>query len=231
MMWALFYFVSMEKIIVYPASRVFHNDVMPAVHSAIANSGADTIWIMTDTEDFPNQLPDNVHTIDVSKQEWFKPGSPNYRNEYSFICLVRVALAKLFPDADRILSLDADTIIEQDVSELWNLDMQDYYLAGVPEALLSNRLRRPYINMGMAFFNLEKIREDHLDDKMIEDLNHKWYQWVEQDCINENTVGKVLVLGPEYNASQFSDPCDYPKIWHFAYTFGWQNKEVVQKYK
>lgn len=221
----------MEKIIVYPASHVFYDDVMPAVNSALINGNIDTIWIMTDGKPFPHKLPDNVHLMDVSTQPWFKYGSPNYRNEFSFICLVRVALTKLFPEVDRILSLDADTIITADISELWYLDLTDYYLAGVPEVKLTQERHRPYINMGMAMFNLAKIRADKMDERMIADLNYQWYQWVEQECINQCCAGAIMTLGSEYNASQFSEPCDHPKIWHFAYTPGWQNKDIVKQYR
>ena len=220
----------MEKVIVYPASHVYYEGVMSAVNSALKNANVDTIWIMTDGHPFPYKLPFNVHLLDVSCQQWFTQSCPNYRNEFAFICLVRTALAKLF-DYDRILSLDADTIITQDISELWEIDLTDYYLAGVPETKLTEQYHRPYINAGMMLFNLAKIREDHLDDQMIDDLNHRWHQWVEQDCINLNCEGFVKVLGSEYNASQFSAPTENPKILHFAYTPGWQNLDIVKEYK
>ena len=180
---------------------------------------------------FPYKFPINVHILDITCQQWIKSGTPNLRNEFSYICLVRVAFAKLFPDLERILSMDADTIITQDISGLWDLDMTDYYLAGVPEVKLSAQQGRPYINAGMMLFNLDKIRQDGKDDQMIDDINRTYFQWVEQDCINKNLAGGILTLGSEYNASQFSAPCENPKIWHFAYTQGWQNKDIVKQYR
>lgn len=221
----------MKKIVVYPASRVYYNDVIPAVNSCLANGNVDEIVIMIEDDVFPRQLPDRVRTMNISTQPWFRMGEcPNYRNLYSHMCLVRVALAKLFPDAGEILSLDADTIVLKDLSDLFSSDLTDYYLAGVPEELLSEHLKRPYINMGMALFNLDKIRADHKDDEMIEDLNHTWYQWVEQDCINTLCYPKILPLGSEYNASQFTARCDDPVIRHFAFERGWQQTFLVKRY-
>ena len=214
----------------FPASHVYYDGVITAVNSALQNANVDEIWIMTDGHPFQHRVPDNVHLLDVSCQQWFERNSPNYRNDYSFICLVRVAFTKLFPDYERILSLDADTIITSDLSDLWDLDMTDYYLAGVPETRLTALYGKPYINAGMMLFNLDKIRQDGKDDAMIADLQHHWYQWVEQDCINQN-LDKVITLGSEYNASQFSAPCDNPKILHFAYTQGWQNYDIVKQYR
>ena len=223
---------TLKKVIVYPASHLYYQSVLPAVKSALLNGHIDDIYLMIDEDEYPGWLPDNVHTINVAKQLWFKREEcPNYRNDFSFICLVRVALAKYFPDLDRILSLDADTIITGDLTELWDLDLTDYYLAGVPEVLLSEHLGRPYINAGMSMFNLAKIRQDHLDDHMIEDLNNTWYQWVEQDCINTNCIDHVLPLSSTYNASQFTAPVADPKILHFAFTPGWEQREIVKHYR
>jgi len=221
----------MKRIVCYPASHLYYDRVLAAVKSVLINGNIDIVYLMIDSDEYPGWLPENVQTINVKKQPWFRAGEcPNYRNDFSFICLVRVALAKMFPDADRILSLDADTIVTADLSDLWDLDLDDYYLAGVPEVLLSEQLKRPYINAGMMLFNLAKIRADNLDDQMIEDLNHTWYQWVEQDCINTNCIGHVLSLGSTYNASQFTEPVEDPKVLHFAYTPGWEQKEIVRQY-
>jgi len=219
-----------KKVIVYPASRAFYVDVFSAVNSAIQNAGVDEIVLMIQDDQFPFELPENVRTINVSTQPWFAEGFPNYRNEYAYICLVRVALAKLFPDLDRILSLDADTIITRDITELWDLNMNQHYVAGVPELNITARLQRPYINAGMMFFNLDKIREDHIDDRMIKMLNSTWLQWLEQDCINECCYPGLLTLGSEYNCSRFSAWTDWPKIIHYAYTPDWRDRELVKQY-
>jgi len=47
--------------------------------------------------------------------------------------LVRAAYTKIFPHLDRILSIDMDTIVNENISELWDLDLTDYYLAAVEE--------------------------------------------------------------------------------------------------
>lgn len=221
----------MRKVIVYPASHVYFDGVISAVNSALENANVDEIWIMTDGEPFPYKVPFNVHILDVSCQQWIKRDSPNWRNEYAYICLVRCALAKIFPDLDMILSLDADTIITQDISELWDLNMDGYYLAGVPEPKLSAQHRRPYINMGMGLFNLKAIRDEGLDDEMIDRINHRWYQWVEQDCINSVLEEGIKPMPSIYNDCQFTEPCDNAKILHFAYTFDWKDYPIVKQYR
>jgi len=45
------------------------------------------------------------------------------------MALIRVALGKIFPDLDKVLSLDVDTIVNENISELWDIDISDYYIA------------------------------------------------------------------------------------------------------
>jgi len=53
--------------------------------------------------------------------------------------------------------------------------------------------------MGVAMLNLKKIREDHMDDALIEALNTYWYRYKEQDCFNEFFRGHSLILPSDYN--------------------------------
>lgn len=68
--------------------------------------------------------------------------------------LIRAALPKIFPDLDRILTLDVDTLVRDNISHLWDMDLDDYYLAATREEDLSKEEHRDYINMGVAMFNL-----------------------------------------------------------------------------
>jgi len=43
--------------------------------------------------------------------------------------LIRAAYSKIFPDLDRILTIDMDTVVNENISELWELNLDDYYLA------------------------------------------------------------------------------------------------------
>ena len=72
--------------------------------------------------------------------------------------LMRAALSKVLPDEDVVLSLDVDTIVDKDISELWDLNIDHYYIAAAREPYKSSG-SRVYINMGIALLNLKKWRE------------------------------------------------------------------------
>jgi lipopolysaccharide biosynthesis glycosyltransferase len=71
--------------------------------------------------------------------------------------LIRAALSKIFSTLDTILSLDVDTIVNENISDIWNICLDDYYLAAVKEPEKSTK-DKLYINMGVALFNLKKLR-------------------------------------------------------------------------
>ena len=112
--------------------------------------------------------------------------------------LIRAAYTKIFPDLERILSIDMDTVVNENVSDLWDLDLTDYYIAAVEEHDLSIE-EGSYFNMGVAMLNLKKIRDDGKDDEMINALNTYWYRYKEQDCFNEFFRGHALILPSDYN--------------------------------
>lgn len=218
------------KTIVYPVSRVYYEKITPSIKSFMVNSDVDQIILTIEDDKFPDYLPECVKTINVSEQTYFRRNGANiWRTPYVYLCMLRVAYADMFPDLDRVLALDGDTICIRDIgSELWDLDLQGNYFAGVPEKLISKQRGRPYANMGMAVFDLHRIRHDEMQTDMIEALNNCSYQWLEQDCINEHL--SLLPISSDYNQSQFTVSTDNPAIMHYAYTQGWERFDTTRTY-
>lgn len=117
--------------------------------------------------------------------------------------LLRVVFSKIFPNLDKILTIDNDTIVKSNVSELWDIDLGDNYFAGCTEPFFTKGTIT-YINMGVAMLNLKKLREDHMDDLLLKNLNTYYYRNAEQGCINDTCQGHILVLPSEYNVTQYT---------------------------
>ena len=215
------------KAAVYCGTRNVYADMMPAMKSLLINSDVDKIYLLIEDDEFPYELPDCVETINVSNQLYFDHNSPNYKNGWTWMVLMRAALHRIF-DFDRVLSLDIDTIVAKDISELWDLPIDDYYLAGVREPHKSNN--RLYINAGVMLLNLETLR-DGKGDEIISALNTKRYPYNEQDCINELCQGGIYKMPSDYNASNWTEPTTTPKIQHFAAIQRWQNHPLVEMYR
>ena len=173
--------------------------MLTAAKSLLTYSNVEKIYFLIEDDTFPYELPQEIECINISNQTYFSPDGPNFNNVCTYMVLIRAAYSKIFPDLDRILSIDMDTVVNENISELWDLDLTDYYLAAVEEEELS-REEGSYINMGVAMLNLKKIREDRKDDELIFALNNYWYRYKEQDCFNEFFRGKILILPSDYNA-------------------------------
>ena len=224
------------KAAVYFGSREIYYDMVASYKSLLINSDVDKVYLLIEDKQFPFELHPDVSTINISTlvPKLFNPDSPNYGSNWTYIGLIRAALSKVFYQYDRILSIDCDTVVTGDISELWDIDLEDYYVAGVKEPILSERRGYLYINAGVTMWNLKKLREDGMDDQMIYRLNTNKYTFVSQDVLNEECKGHILELSPEYNVSSFTEKCYVDaKVQHFAGGIPrhWRELEIVKYYR
>lgn len=223
------------KAAVYFGSHHIYDDMVSAYKSLLINSDVDKIYLLIEDDTFPYAVHRDVEVINISKdlEKWFVPGSPNWNSNWTHIGLVRSALAKVFPDLDKILSIDCDTVVLEDVSELWEIPIDDYYVAGVREPSLSLATHNLYINAGVTMWNLKKLREDGIDDKMIDDLNRNGRSFVSQDVLNVFCKDHILEISGKYNVSEYTEKSLEKKILHFAgrKPWNWRDLDIVRKYR
>jgi len=218
------------KAACYCATRNIYGDLAPSVNSLLANSDVDKVYLLIEDDTFPYKLPQKVETRNVKEQTYFHRNGPNFNNSWTYMVLMRAALHREFPDLDRILSLDVDTIVAKDISELWELPIDDYWIAGAREPYKS-QFYDLYINCGVMLMNLKKLREDGKGDELINALNTKRYSYNEQDAIADLCHGGIYELPSDYNANEYTKPTVTPKIIHFAAIQHWQDLPLVEMYK
>ena len=202
-----------SKIAVYTGTRNYYEYMVPAVKSLLANSDVDKVYLLIEDDEFPYQL-DKVETINVSDQEYFHRDGPNMNSRFTYMALMRAALAFVFPQYDRILSLDVDTIVQRDISVLWDLNLEGYYFAAAPEFHRTTPWFT-YTNAGVTLFNLEKLRDGKAEE-MIRELNANEHKYLDQDVMNDLCQGAILPLDGDYNACDWTNHSLNPKIVHFA---------------
>ena len=130
----------------------------------------------------------------------------NYFSNY-----FRLLIGNLIPnEIDKCLVLDYNIIVNKDLSELFNINMKDNYIAGVVSAhhyfdekkeckRLNISSMRKYINACMMIINLQKIRKDNMILNYMKIIkNNKNLQ--EQDILNVACYTKIITLPPKYNA-------------------------------
>ena len=121
----------------------------------------------------------------------------------------RLKLANIFPQYDKIIYLDIDTIVMQDLTSLYDIDLEDNYIAGVhtvgykieiPD--YNDKLNIPdldsYINAGIIVWNLDLIRKDNMTEKLLT-LSNNVYKYMDQDIINIAFYNRIKHIDFKYN--------------------------------
>lgn len=132
-------------------------------------------------------------------------------NNISISYYARLFIATVLPkEINKAIYFDCDAIIQSDLSELWNIDISKYYVAGVEDTVplkyksaIGLNEKNKYINSGMLLINLEKWRTNNLEKQFIEFIN-KFNGCVphnDQGTINGVCKDKILILHPKYNCN------------------------------
>lgn len=201
------------KAAVYTATRNLYKDMIPAIKSLLCNSDVERIYVGIEDAEFPYYLPEICQVMDLSGQKFFSEDSPNSESQYTYMAMMRVALAKILPDnLDRVLSLDVDTIVDKDISDLWDLPIDECYFAASKEFRESTD-RFIYTNVGVTLFNLKKMRDGKADE-VIRLLNTRYFRWLEQDALNLLCQGYIYEMPAVYNSHYHTGNPENPKIIH-----------------
>ena len=204
-----------DKVAVYSGTRNVYPQMYTSLKSLLLNTDMDRVYLMIEDDEFPYPIPENVMTMNVSKQAFFLPGSPNYNTPYSYMELLRCALGFILVNEKTVLWLDIDTIIDNDISDLFETDMTGFFYAGAIEPKKCNGIFS-YINVGVVLCNLELLRETNKEASLIAFLNQYEFTWPGQDVINLLCQGGIRQISSEYNSSQWTIQCSRPRVYHYA---------------
>lgn len=222
-----------DKVAVYSGTRNVYPIMFTSLKSLLINNDMDRVYLMIEDDQFPYDVPKNVIIVNVSEQGFFKPGSANFSNPYSHMELLRCAIASIFTDEKSMLWLDIDTIIDDDITDLFSLNMDGYFYACTVEPAKSRGVFQ-YFNTGVTLCNLEHLRMWQKEIEMIAMLNCYNFPLPGQDVINILCQGRIRQIGSEYNSNAFVTPCAQPKIIHYAaikssdYVKDWAYKKYEQ---
>jgi len=206
-----------EKIAVSVGTRNLYGDLQVMCKSLFMRSDVDQVYLFIEDDEFPLEMPEEVTTINVRNQTFFPPNGANSNTHWSYMALMKTALTKLLPDVSKALMLDYDTIIVDDISALWNTDLEGCYWAGVPDKGVHRRPEEPkYFNAGVVLMDYDLIRDNGIDDMMIEDLNKVHSPYIDQDVLNKFCTGRVKEIPVRYNESCVTGRTEDPAIVHYV---------------
>lgn len=104
-----------------------------------------------------------IDVTDLYEEEFMKCKNESaYCTPYT---LLRLLIDKIPNIPDKILYLDIDMMFNKDISELYNIDIEEYEYAAVREKYGKWFIRPDYINAGMLLINMKIVRKTKLFEK------------------------------------------------------------------
>ena len=135
-----------------------------------------------------------VQKIDVTKIYEKELGLGKNENAYCTPYTLLRTLADLVPNMpEKLLYLDIDIMVADDISKLYNIDISGYEYAAVKEKYGCWIIWPDYINAGMLLFNMEEIKKTKLFEKARNLLKTKKMLFADQDAIYKSTTKKKII--------------------------------------
>ena len=177
----------------------------------VSRINPDFVSITDEQIDFLNKVVksknENNKVIKVDVTDIYDKEFANCKNEDAYCTpytLLRL-LADLVPDMpEKLLYLDIDMMIGDDISKLYNIDVSDYEYAAVKEKYGCWLIRPDYINAGMLLLNMKKIADTCLLAKAREKIKNKKMLFADQDAIFWSTTKKLLLPRKFNEQSKFN---------------------------
>lgn len=186
-----------------------------AIKSLIANKKKDTQYniniICVDLLDnniaILNNLNEKNAVINIIKETNKYTNVGFFHKHVSKAALFKFQIPNIFSDLDKILYLDGDMLIKHDLTELYNIDLENNYAAVVKDyagqRIEKHHLKinhKDYFNSGTMLLNLIKMRNDNMPAKLLDIKKHEtFYHFMDQDALNIGFEEKVIYLSPKYN--------------------------------
>ena len=158
------------------------------------------------------------------------------RNRFSEVTFYRL-LAPIFIPLEKVIYLDCDVLVFEDIEEMYNLPFNNHYVLGILD-LLSNGLdylgliSEKYINAGVLLLNLDLIRKDH---KYYELLSmYKYYKKLnnnDQTIINYVFYPKIGILPSKFGIFNFDSIFDIKYIYLNSIRTNLNMTELIQSFK
>lgn len=137
----------------------------------------------------------------------------NLKNNIKYISVetyYRYIIADIAPNLNKALYLDADLVVNGNLNELYDIDLENNYCAGVKDKFIEetdykNTLglspNETYINAGVLLLNLSRMRKDNVSEKLLSNTNKlaEQIEYQDQDIINITFRGQIKEVDSRYN--------------------------------
>lgn len=171
----------------------------------------------------------NIKYVEISKAVNLDGIYNNYY--FSLETYFRLFIPKIFSDFKKVIYIDVDMIVRNDISNLMDFDLSGRALAGVQcyvmQSFIANNVlshvdtgsieakeycnsylrltdSSKYIQAGVLVFNIKELNEISFTERVIEELDQPhWF--LDQDIINKIVDGNITLLPYDWNVLHGND--------------------------
>lgn len=207
----------MKKIVVYATDEKFVNYTAVSIVSLLRHNSGVTVVVLSDGLSSSSKLFLSTRVssyggeflyFDVSKQIRTL-SNLGYNGYTSFLTYARIFIADCLTGCnDCVLYLDSDTLVDGDISSLFDFDMRCKPLAFAPDCMpfsyrsvISMPLDRPYFNAGVMLIDLARFRSSRVKLRFLWFLSMSRGVGVfpDQDIFNRFFFDGIAILPPQFN--------------------------------
>lgn len=129
-----------------------------------------------------------------------------------------IAFGALQDVCDKVLYLDSDILVKNDISCFWNINLENKIAIVIEDAHGKKQLDRvgveKYFNSGVIFVDVNKWNENFYSELCIQKGSEKVWRFLDQDILNKVLDKNFVCLPKEYNfqysLSRLIDNCNKP---------------------
>lgn len=217
--------------IVYSASRNLYPHLEAPIKSLLAHNKVTKIYVLAEDDELPFEIPCKHEVINVSGQQYFRKDGPNMRSWLTYMAMMRACLPDLIK-ANKVISLDVDTVVCDSLEPLWNIPLKDKWMAWCPEykGQYNPWGHEHYYNLGVTVFNLAQMRKDGVVQRAVDMLNNEHLLYLEQEVFNMIAVpDKCVDIPVRFNESFCCGYTDNPAIVHYAGASDWFSNPYIYR--
>lgn len=196
--------------VAYCANRKLYSQLPTAINSLLQNNSVEKIYLFIEDNSIDYISHPSIEFINCQNYDFLIKKGINCTKRFPYMAMVRCFFSRLIPNEDKILYLDVDTVVDENIESLWDINLEGNYLAAREED-------EGYFNSGVILFNLKKIRESDSERRLVNLLNTCKFVFPDQDAMNIAYKGNIICLEPKYNALGRDDVYRHPiAIRHYA---------------
>ena len=193
---------------------IFYN--MYVLHSDITQENQNLLQDVINR--FTNAKLYFIDTQNLLQDEWNVGNfeGHNRREQFTSDAIIRCFGHKFLPQCDKAIYSDVDVVFMDDISELYDIDIENSYIGAVKNPWMMcdknelshlsfenyKKLKDSYFGGGIWLMNFKKIRKDNLEEKMLSIIKDETIikRWNDQDIMNIACDNKVTYIPLNYIA-------------------------------